>query len=103
MGGVGLAVGGGVAIRQGGVRAVLARDVHIEQGGAQNVIAGNVTFGPRSGAFIVVARKVEGEVRAVLDWRGGLAFGVAFGLVAGLVASAAMAARGVDPKTKKQR
>jgi dTDP-4-dehydrorhamnose 3,5-epimerase len=85
MGGVGLVIGGGVAIRQGGTRSILARDVHLEQGGAGTVVANNVTFGSQSGAFIVVARHVQGQVRSVLDWRGGVAFGVAAGLTIGVV------------------
>jgi hypothetical protein len=34
---------------------------------------------------MLIAAKVEGNVRTVLDWRGALAFGAAFGLIVGLV------------------
>jgi hypothetical protein len=37
-----------------------------------------------SGVLFLIARKVDGNVKAVLDWRGALAFGAAFGVVASL-------------------
>ena len=85
MGAVGLAVGDGVAVTQGFARSVLAREVRIEQGGARTVLAGRAVFGRNSGALVVIAGKVDGSVRTVLDWRGAIAFGAAFGLVVGLV------------------
>jgi len=84
-GGVGLALGGEVRVSQGFVQTSIARDVRIEQGGAQAVLANRVAFARSSGALIVVARNVEGEVRALLDWRGAIAFGAAFGAVVGLL------------------
>lgn len=84
-GGVGLALGGEVRVSQGFVQTAIARDVRIEQGGAQAVLANRVAFARSSGALIVVARNVEGEIRALLDWRGAIAFGAAFGAVVGLL------------------
>jgi hypothetical protein len=84
MGAVALAVGGDVTVTQGYAQSILARDVRIEQGGARTVIASRATFGRNSGAFMVIAGKVDGEIRALLDWRAALAFGAAFGLVVGL-------------------
>jgi hypothetical protein len=49
------------------------------------VVASHVTFDKRGGAFIVLARKVEGDVRAVLDWRGALAAGAALGIAIALL------------------
>jgi hypothetical protein len=40
----------------------------------------------QSGAFVVLARKVEGNVRTVLDWRGALALGAALAVGIGLLA-----------------
>ena len=71
---------------QGYARAVLARDVRIRQGGAQTVVAGNVSFEGQGGAFLLLARRVEGNVRTVLDWRGALVGGAALGIVVGLLA-----------------
>jgi hypothetical protein len=66
------------------VQAVVARDVSIEQGGARSVVANHVTFGRQSGAFLVIARSVEGG-RTFVDWRGALAFGAAFALVSAVI------------------
>jgi hypothetical protein len=85
LGGIGLAVGGDVSIVQGFTRGVVARDVRLKQGLAASVIAGNVTMEKQSGAFIVIARKVEGNVRAVLDWRGALAFGAGLGIAVAML------------------
>ena len=86
LGAVGLAVAGEVELKQSYARAVLARDVHIRQGGAQTIVAGNVTLEKQSGTFILIARRVEGDVRTVLDWRGALAIGAALALGVGLLA-----------------
>jgi hypothetical protein len=41
---------------------------------------------PQSGALLILARKVEGNVRPVLDWRGALALGATLGVGIGLLA-----------------
>jgi len=85
MGSVGMAMGGEVSISQGFARTILARDVRIGRGAAQTIIAEHVTFERPGGALLVVARRVEGEVKPLLDWRGALALGavlaVGFGLM----------------------
>jgi len=60
--------------------------VRIHQGGAQTVLAGHVTMERQSGAILILARKVEGDVRTVLDWRGALAIGAALAVGMGLLA-----------------
>jgi hypothetical protein len=82
---VGAAMAGSFELTQGGVRSVLARDARLEQSFAQSIVANQVTMGPRSGALVVIARRVQGDVRVLLDWRGALAFGAALGLVLGLL------------------
>jgi hypothetical protein len=79
LGSIGLAVAREVSVTQGYARTVLARDVRISQGA-------NVTFEKQSGTFVLVARRVNGQVRTVLDWRGALAFGAAVGIAVGLLA-----------------
>jgi len=49
-----------------------------------SVVAANVTFKDQACACIVVARKVDGNLRVALDWRGALAIG------AGLIIGAAI-------------
>lgn len=85
LGGVGLAVAGDVRVTQGMAGTVLARDVHIEQGAARTVIASRAVLERNVGVFMLIAGRVEGNVRTILDWRGAIAFGAAFGLVAGLI------------------
>ena len=84
MGGVGAALASDVRVSQGAAGSVVARDAHIEQALVRIVIANSVRFVRTTGVLILVARRVEGDVRALLDWRGGLAFGAAFGIVVGL-------------------
>jgi len=85
LGGVGAALTGELHVTQGAVNSVIARDVAVEQSFIRSVVANRVTFGRATGAFIVVARRVDGEVRTLLDWRGAAVFGAVFGLVTGLL------------------
>ncbi len=66
---------------QGAVGSVLARDVQIEQAVVRTVVANNVRFERTTGVLLLLARRVEGDVRVLLDWRGAVAFGAAFGVV----------------------
>ena len=75
---------GRVELRQGVAGAVIARDARFEQAGVRTLIANRVHFGPNSGAGVVLAAHVEGDVRTLFDWRGALAFGAAAGIVLGL-------------------
>ena len=83
---VGVAVAREISVTQGYVRNLLAQDVHIHQGGAGTVIANNVTLEKQTGTVLLLARRVEGDVRTVLDWRGALAAGAAIGVFVGLLA-----------------
>jgi len=80
MGGIGLAVAGEARLSQGFARYVVAREASVEQGLIGTMITGRATIQRTSGVFLLVAGRVDGPVKAVLDWRGGLAFGAAFGL-----------------------
>ncbi len=84
MGAVGAALGGHVAIEQGFAGTVLAQEARIEQSVVRTLVARDVTFSRPSAVVFMLAQRVEGEVRVLLDWRGALAFGAAFGVIAGL-------------------
>jgi hypothetical protein len=84
-GAVGAAMAGRFELTQGASRSILAREAHLEQAFANSIVANQVTMGPRSGALVVIARRVQGDMRVLLDWRGALAFGAALGLVIGLM------------------
>ncbi|MFL5778905.1 MAG: hypothetical protein ACJ761_08185 [Chloroflexota bacterium] len=85
LGAIGLAVASEAHVTQGVVRSIIGRDVHIEQGAVQTVVADHVSFARSTPVLVVIARRVDGEVRALLDWRGAIAFGAAFGAVFGLL------------------
>jgi hypothetical protein len=81
LGGVGAAMADQIEVRQGLVGGVLAREARFEQAGVRTLIANHVHFGPNSGAGVVLAARVDGDVQTLLDWRGALVFGAAAGLV----------------------
>jgi hypothetical protein len=84
LGATGAAIAREAHITQAAVNSVIARDAHVEQSLVQTVVAANVHFERPTAVVFLVARKVEGEVRAVLDWRGALVFGIAAGFVMSL-------------------
>ena len=49
------------------------------------LVANHVHIERTTGVFFLIARKVDGNVKAILDWRGALAFGAAFGAVTALL------------------
>ena len=51
----------------------------------RTLVAADVTVSGPTGIGILIARRVVGDVKVLLDWRGALAFGAAAGLVAGIV------------------
>lgn len=85
IGAIGAAMGGEVRLTQGAAGAVLAREVHVEQAIVRTLVANEVRIDRTTGVLVLIARRVEGNVRTVLDWRGALAFGAAFGAVVGLL------------------
>jgi hypothetical protein len=84
-GAVGLAVAGDVQVRQGVVGSILAGSARVEQSFVRTLVAGEVRIERATGVGILLARKVVGDVKVILDWRGALAFGAAAGVVAGLL------------------
>jgi hypothetical protein len=85
MGGMALAIGREVRIVQGGAQNVFARDAHIEQAAVWSMAAGSVTFQRGGAVGILLARRVDGDVRVLLDWRGALAAGAVIGLLLGIL------------------
>jgi hypothetical protein len=58
---------------------VLAQDVHVEQALVRVVVANTVQAGPTTGILFAVARRIDGEAKILVDWRGALAFGAGLG------------------------
>lgn len=85
MGGVGAVFADEARVSQGLANAVVAREAHVEQSLVQTVLAERVVFLRPSGVFLLVARRVEGNVRTLFDWRGAIAFGATFAVIASLL------------------
>lgn len=85
MGGLGFAFAREANLTQGMARSVIAQDVRVDQGLVGTALAGRVTFERPSAIFLLIAGRTDGPVKALMDWRGALAFGAAFGLLAGLI------------------
>ncbi|MEO5941229.1 MAG: hypothetical protein ABIZ72_09525, partial [Candidatus Limnocylindrales bacterium] len=85
LGGIGAALAREVTITQGGAGSIVARDARIEQSVVRLLVANVVHVDRPSGVLFLIARRVDGNVKALLDWRGALAFGAAFGVVTSLV------------------
>jgi hypothetical protein len=84
-GSVGAALADELRVSQGSVGVVAAREAVIEQSFVRTLIAQDVRITKPSAVLVLLAARVEGSVRPVLDWRSALAFGAAFGLVSALV------------------
>ena len=83
-GAVGAALGEQVDMRSSYARSILARQVQLDRSAARVVIAADVRTN-QSAVMVLIARKVGGDVKVLLDWRGALAFGAAAGLVFALL------------------
>jgi hypothetical protein len=81
LGGLGLGIGEQVRVTQSVARTVIGGEVELEQTVSRVVIGGRVSFRRASGAIVVLAGRTDGEVRALLDWRGALAIGATIGLI----------------------
>ena len=83
-GAVGAALADKVEVSRGYARSILARQVQLESSAARVVVAGDVRA-DRSAVMFLVARRVAGDVRVLLDWRGAAVFGAIAGLIIGLL------------------
>ncbi len=72
-------------VRQGVVRGLLAQDVHVEQAFVRALVANTVQAGPSTGILVAVARRIDGEAKILVDWRGALAFGAGLGAFLALI------------------
>lgn len=75
-------------VSQGIARTVFANRASLSQSYARTVIANEVQVTKATGIGLLIARRVEGDVRVLLDWRGAAILGLVAGLVAGLVRTA---------------
>jgi len=74
-GALGAALADEIEISQSVVSSVVAREVELGQVVARTVVAVEVTVEQPSLIGVLLAWKVDGDVRPIVDWRGALAFG----------------------------
>jgi hypothetical protein len=84
-GAIGAAIGGEVRVVQSAANLVGARDTIIDQSLVMSLVGVDVTIRQPSAIGVLIAGRVDGTVRPILDWRGALAFGVAFAVVSGIL------------------
>ncbi|HEX7948868.1 MAG TPA: hypothetical protein VF494_00860 [Candidatus Limnocylindrales bacterium] len=85
---VGGSMTGSLEVSQGMARTVFANRASLSQSYARTVIANEVQVTKATGIGLLIARRVEGDVRVLLDWRGAAIMGLVGGLVAGLMRTA---------------
>jgi hypothetical protein len=83
-GAVGATLANNVEVSRGYARSIVARQVQLDRAVARIVVAADVKA-ERSAVMFLVARRVAGDVRVLLDWRGAVAFGAVAGLIMGLL------------------
>lgn len=82
---LGAAIGGELRVVQSAANLVGARDAIVDQSLVMTMVGADVTIRQPSAIGVLIAGRVEGSVRPILDWRGALAFGAAFAVIAGIL------------------
>jgi hypothetical protein len=72
-------------VRLGSVRGIVAQHAHVEQAFVRAMVANTVQTGPSTGILFAVARRIDGDAKILLDWRGALAFGASLGAFLALI------------------
>jgi hypothetical protein len=85
MGAIGIVMADRARLSQGVAQAMIAREATFEQGILGTLVAERVTVRQPSLVGLLLANRVDGDVRTLLDWRGALAAGAAIGMVVGLL------------------
>jgi hypothetical protein len=78
-------VGGETRVVQSAANIVGARDATVDQSLVMSMVAERVTMRQPSIIGVLIANRVDGSVRPLLDWRGALVAGAAFAVVARLL------------------
>jgi len=84
-GALGAAMAGTVDLKQSVARSILSREVTIQQSFVRSLVAAEVRIERSTLVGFMLARRVAGDVRVLVDWRGAAAFGAVFGILAGLI------------------
>ncbi len=81
MGALGAALGGDSRVVQSTAGLVISRETIVDQSFVGTLVGARVTIRQPSAVLILIAGRVDGTVRPLLDWRGALVAGAAAGLV----------------------
>jgi hypothetical protein len=82
---MGAAIGTETRVVQSMANFVASGEATVDQSLIGAVVGNRVTVRQPSAIGIVIAARVEGTVRPILDWRGALAAGLAFGLISSIL------------------
>ena len=96
-GSIGAALAGEARVSQGYAGLIVAREATVEQALVRTMIAQRVTINRPSAVLILIAQRVDGSVRPLLDWRGALAAGL------GVAAVTAVARVAGEVRARTQR
>jgi len=84
-GGIGAAFGRETRLVQSMSNVVMGNETTVDQSLVATLVSGHVTVRQPSAIGVLIAGRIEGSVRPILDWRGAAAFGAAFAVVYGIV------------------
>ena len=84
-GSMGATLAGESRLSQGYAGIIVAREATVEQALVRTMIAQRVTINRPSAVLVLIAQRVDGSVRPLLDWRGALAAGLGVAAVTTLV------------------
>ena len=87
-GSIGAALAGEARLSQGYAGIIVAREATAEQAIVRTMIAQHVTINRPSAVLVLIAQRVDGSVRPLLDWRGALAAGLGIAAVTAAVRGA---------------
>jgi hypothetical protein len=85
MGSIGAALAGEVNVTQGVAGSIVARQATVSQSLVRTLIARDVTLSRPSWVLVLIAGRVTGDARPLVDWRGALAAGAAMGIAGALL------------------
>jgi hypothetical protein len=82
---IGAAFGKEAHLVQSMSNVVMGGETTVDQSLVGTMVSGHVTVRQPSAIGVLIAGRVEGSVRPILDWRGAIAFGAAYALVRGIL------------------
>lgn len=82
---IGAAFGGETRLVQSMSNVVMGNETTVDQSMVGAIVSNQVTVRQPSAIGVLIAGRVDGSIRPILDWRGAAAFGAVFAVVYGIV------------------